>query len=99
MRVIVSHHTDKETARAKINERLAQLMTQYGHYLGASSHSWDGDRLALAGSARGFKASGTVEVTDTEVIIDGKLPLIARPFEPRVKHTIEQEAAAMFANG
>ncbi len=99
MRVIVPHHTDKETARAKINARLAQLMTQYGHYLGESSHSWEGDRLAFSGSARGFKASGTVEVTDTEVIIDGKLPLIARPFEPRVKHTIEQEASAMFGNG
>src|SRR5258708_20307582 len=96
MRITVPHHTDKETARAKINERLAQLMTQYGHYLGESSHSWDGDRLALAGSARGFKARGTVEVTDTEGIIDGKLPLIPRPFQPRAKHTNEQEAAAIF---
>lgn len=99
MRIVVPHHTDKEAARAKINDRLAQLMTQYGHYLGESTHAWEGDRLTFAGSARGFKASGTIDVTDAEVIIDGKLPLIARPFEPRVKHTIEQEAEGMFGKG
>ena len=48
-------------------------------------------------SAKGFKGSGTVEVTDSEIIIDGKLPLIARPFEPRVKSTIEREAASLFS--
>jgi hypothetical protein len=37
-----------------------------------------------------------VAITDTEVIIDGKLPLIAKPFEPRIKSTVEREAAAMF---
>ena len=43
-----------------------------------------------------MKADGTVEVTDSEVIIDGKLPLLAKPFEPRIKNQIEREAAAMF---
>jgi hypothetical protein len=95
----VRHHTDKETAKAKITERLAVLMVQYGHYLGESSHSWEGDRLTFSGAARGFKASGTIDVTDSEVIIDGKLPLIARPFEPRVKHTVQQEAETMFGKG
>jgi hypothetical protein len=96
MRITVPHHTDKANARRKIDDRLAQLLTQYGHYLGDSSHSWEGDRLTFSGSARGFKVSGSLEVTDVEVIIDGKLPLIAKPFEPRVKHTIEREAEAMF---
>jgi hypothetical protein len=99
MRVIVPHHTDKETAKRKIDERLAQAMTQYGHYLNDSSHAWTGDTLTFSGSARGFKASGTIELTDSEAIIDAKLPLIARPFEPRVKHAIEQEAAGVFGSG
>ena len=99
MRVTVPHFSDKETAKRKINERLGQAMAQYGHYLSDSTHTWDGDRLSFAGSAKGFKASGTIEVTDSEVIIDAKLPLIAKPFEPRVKHTIEREAEGMFGRG
>ena len=97
VRIIVPHRTDKETARRKITERIAQLVTQYAHYLSDSEHRWEGDQLSFSGSAKGFKANGTVQVTDSEVIIDGKLPLIARPFESRVKSTIEREAAAMFA--
>lgn len=97
MRVTVPHRTDKDTARRKINERIAQLFGQYAHYLSESSHQWDGDRLVFSGSAKGFKTNGTVEVTETEVIVDGKLPLMAKPFEPRIKSTIEREAEAMFA--
>ena len=97
MRMNLPHNTDKETARQKINERIAALFAQYGHYLSDSEHRWEGDRLTFSGSAKGFKAQGSIEVTDNEIIIDGKLPLIAKPFEPRVKSTIEKEAAAMFA--
>jgi hypothetical protein len=99
MRISLPHHTDKENAKRMINERLAAAMTQHGHYLSDSSHTWEGDRLTFSGSAKGFKVSGSIDVTDSEVIVDGKLPLIARPFEPRVKHAIEQEAESLFGKG
>lgn len=97
MHIAVPHHTDRETAKQRIKQRLDQLLAQYGHYLNDQETHWDGDTLHFSGSARGFKANGTVDVTETEVVIDGKLPLIAKPFEPRIKSTIEREASAMFA--
>lgn len=97
MRLSVPHNTDRDTARRKIEARLQQLLGQYGGYLNDVQQQWEGDRLVFSGSARGFKTNGTVEITDSEVIIDGKLPLLAKPFEPRIKSTIEKEAAAMFA--
>jgi putative polyhydroxyalkanoic acid system protein len=96
MRIAVPHRTDKTTARLKIETRLHELLAVYGHYLSDVDHYWEGDRLVFAGKAKGMKANGTVDVTDSEVIIDGKLPLLARPFEPRIKNTIEREAEAMF---
>ena len=96
MRIAVPHRTDRQTARQKVEERLQQLLAVYGHYLSDIDRRWEGDRLVFAGKAKGFKANGTLEVTDSEVIIDGKLPLIAKPFEPRIKNTIEREAEAMF---
>lgn len=97
MRIVVPHHTDKLVARQKIEARIHQLLAQYGHYLSDSEHHWEGDTLYFSGSSRGFKSNGTVEITDTEVIVDGKVPLIAKPFEPRIRSTVEKEAAAMFA--
>ncbi len=96
MRIAVPHQTDKQTARRKIEDRLQQLLKVYGHYLTDVDQRWEGDRLVFSGKSKGFKANGTLEITENEVIIDGKLPLIARPFEPRIKSTIEREAEAMF---
>ncbi len=96
MRIALPHHTDPASARQKIEERLKDLLATYGHYLSEVEQRWEGDRLLFSGKAKGLKANGTVDVTDSEIIIDGKVPLIARPFEPRIKSTIEREAAALF---
>ena len=98
MKVTVIHYTTKEAARRIIEGRIGQLLAQYGHYLSESQTTWSGDRLDFSGKAKGFTASGTVEITEIEIILDGKLPLIARPFEPKIKSAIEQEAASMFPN-
>ena len=97
MRIAVPHRTTKEKARKIIEQRLSQLEKQYGHYASDMEKNWSGDRLDFGFKAKGFSGKGTVEITDSEVIIDGKLPLIAKPFEPRIKSTIEKEAATMFA--
>jgi hypothetical protein len=96
MRISVPHRIDKATVRKKIEERLHQMLATYSQYLTDVEHRWEGDRLLFSGKAKGMKANGTVDVTDSEVIIDGKLPLLARPFEPRIKSTIEREAESMF---
>jgi len=97
MRIAVPHKTTKEKARKIIEQRLTQLEKQYGHYASDMEKNWSGDRLDFGFKTKGFTGKGTVEITDSEVIIDGKLPLIAKPFEPRIKSTIEKEAATMFA--
>ena len=96
MHIAVPHRTDRQTAKERIDQRLGQLLAQYAHYLTDHEKRWEGDTLYFSGSARGFKANGMLTLTDTEIIIDSKLPLIAKPFEPRIKSTIEREAAAMF---
>jgi hypothetical protein len=96
MRIVIPHHTDRINAHRRIDARLQDLLSQHGHYLSDIHQQWEGDRLVFSGSAKGFKANGSVEVTDTDIIVDGKLPLIAKPFESRIKSTIEREAETMF---
>jgi Putative polyhydroxyalkanoic acid system protein (PHA_gran_rgn) len=97
MRIVIPHHTDKAEARRKIEARMQELLAQHGHYLSEINQQWEGDRLVFSGTAKGFKANGSVEITDSEVILDGKLPLIAKPFESRIKSTVEREVSTMFA--
>lgn len=96
MRIAIPHRTDKKSARRKVEDRLQELLGVYSHYLTDMDHRWEGDMLLFSGKAKGFKANGTLEVTESEVIIDGKLPLIAKPFESRIKSSIEKEAETIF---
>src|ERR1051326_2500410 len=96
MHIAVPHHTDRDTAKRRVEQRLDQLLAQYQHYLSDHEKRWEGDTLHFSGAARGFKANGTVAITDTEAILDGKLPLIARLCEPRIRRALEGDAAAMF---
>lgn len=96
MRVSVPHNTTKEKARGIVERKLNTLLSQFGHQAEQAEHEWMGDMLRFKGKARGLALEGTVEITDDEVIIDGKLPLLARAFEGKIRQTVEKEAEAMF---
>lgn len=96
MRINVPHNTSKENARRIIEQKLDQLQGRYSDYVNDVDKQWSGDVLAFNVKAKGLTGKGTVEITDTEVILDGKLPLLAKPFEPRIRATVEQEATQLF---
>lgn len=96
MHIAVEHKTTKDIARAKIEQKLHALLGQFGHKAEELEHEWLGDTLRFRGKAKGMKVEGTVEVTSDEVIIDGKLPLVAMMFESRIKEAVRKEADQMF---
>jgi len=96
LRIAVPHNTTRDKARTIIEQKMKALQTQYGHYANDIDHQWQGDTLHFGFKARGMSGKGTLEITDDDVIIDGKLPLIAKPFESRIRSTVEREAEEMF---
>ena len=96
MRIAVPHNTTKENARQKVEQRLGQLLSQFGGHAEDVSHEWIGDTLQFKGKARGLALKGTAEVTDAAIIIDAKLPLIAMAFEGRIREAVQREADSMF---
>jgi hypothetical protein len=99
MRIAVPHHTTKTAARQKVEQRLGQLLGQFGGHADELQHDWAGDTLKFKGKARGLSVEGTLDVTDTDVVISSKLPLIAIPFEGKIRHAVEKEAESMFQAG
>ena len=96
MRIEIPHHTTAEKARKLVEERLRGLERQYGSYASDLEHEWHGNTLHFGFKAKGISGKGTVEITETDIILDGKLPLIAKPFESRIRSTVEREAESMF---
>jgi hypothetical protein len=96
MKVTVPHNTSKSEARSKIERRLLSLLSQFGQKADEIEHEWLGDRLSFRGKAKGLKVEGTVDVTDDDVIIHGKLPLLALPFESKIREALRKETDQMF---
>lgn len=96
MRVTVPHGTTRQQARTKVRRLLNNLAEKHAGLVSDIEQSWDEDLLHFGFRARGVKAQGVLEVTDDEVIVEGHLPLLARPFESRIKSAIEQEARNLF---
>jgi hypothetical protein len=96
MRIAVEHHTTREKARKIVEQRLKNAEKQYGQMASDLDWEWHGDTLHVNVKAKGMSLKGTLEVTDTTVIVDGKLPLLAKPFETKIRHTVEREAESMF---
>lgn len=96
MRIAIPHHTTRANARTVIEQKVATLLNQFGGRVDDLQQQWAGDTLEFKGKARGFRVEGTVEVTDDEIVLDGKLPLMALPFEPRIREAVKREAENLF---
>ena len=53
---------------------------------------WEGETLNFAAEVQGKTITGTLVVTDTEFVIDAKLPLLWRIFEGRIEKMIAEQA-------
>lgn len=96
MKVAVPHHTTPAKAKKIIEQRLRAAEKQYADKADDLDYQWNGYILHIAAKARGFSLKGTLEITETDVIVDGRLPLLAMPFESKIRHAVEKEAESMF---
>jgi putative polyhydroxyalkanoic acid system protein len=97
MRIAVTHKTTKTNARGVVERKAQQLLGQLSDKADEVQHEWKEDTLHFKGKARGLTVEGTVEITEATVVVDGKLPLLARPFEPRIREVLERELESLFS--
>lgn len=96
MHIAIKHHTTRAKARTILEQKLTAMLNQFGGRVDDLQQQWNGDTLEFKGKARGFTVQGTVEVTDDEIVVDGKLPMMALPFESKIREAVKREADAMF---
>ena len=86
------HHNMTTDAAVQLTDQiLPRFIEQADDNVSNIQRQWDGNVLRFAFRTRGMNIKGTFLVTDDEIIIESKLPFIARPFEGRVRSAIEQQ--------
>ena len=86
------HHNMTMDAAVQLTDQiLPRFIEQADDNVSNIQRQWDGNVLRFAFRTRGMNIKGTFLVTDDEIIIESKLPFMARPFEGRVRSAIEQQ--------
>jgi hypothetical protein len=92
MKMSVPHELGRDDALQRLKGLLGDMKQQYGDKVTDLQENWTDAGGTFSFKAMGFKLSGTLNVTDTEMQLDGELPWAAKPFQGTVEATIRERA-------
>jgi hypothetical protein len=96
MKIAWRHGLTKKQAKALLERFVERALAEHGNRVTEHHQEWQDDTLHFSAKALGMRVSGTATATETEVVVDAKLPLLAKPFESQVSKRIEQELRNLF---
>ena len=91
MKIVKDHGMARQGAKDTVDALLPNLIQRHGDSMSNPKGAWSGDVFEFSFVARGFSIKGTLEVNDSQLILDAKLPFLAKPFEGMIRSRIEQE--------
>jgi hypothetical protein len=90
--ITVQHQLGKEEALNRLKSILVQAKAQYGDKISDLQESWNADGGTFSFKAMGFKISGVLNVSETDVDIVGDYPFAALPFKGTIEATLRERA-------
>lgn len=95
--VTVAHTLGKQEALARLTGILSQAKDQYGDRISDLQENWTDDGGTFSFKAMNFKISGSLDVSDTNVEINGEYPWAAKPFQRTIEATLRERAERLLA--
>lgn len=96
--VTVPHQLGKDEALERIKTILVKAKEQYGDRITDLQETWNDQGGTFSFRAMGFKISGSLDVTDNDVKINGDYPFAAIPFKGTIEATLRERAERLLAN-
>lgn len=91
MQITRRHNRTKQQAKSWVEEKLAEMLQQFGDSVSDATHCWRGDTMEFAFRAAGLVSfSGTLAVTETDFHLDMPFPFLAKSFEPRAEEEVNR---------
>ena len=91
----IPHTTSKVQAIVKVKQALQDAKPQLKDHATIEKEEWQDNVLHFAANLQGKTITGELEVTDTDFVIDAKLPLLWRIFEGKIESMIAEQAKSM----
>lgn len=98
MKLSVPHTLSQEEAVRRVKGLLPGLKQRFAKEIKDLKEQWTGDRCEFSFKARGFSISGTLTIKASEVVLEGKLPILAATlFGSTIENRIVVEARSILA--
>ena len=97
MQVTVPHELGRDEALDRVKNLLSDMKAQYGDKITDLQENWTGNGGTFSFKAMGFKLSGSLDVTDDAMKLNGDFPWAAKPFQGTVEATIRERAERLLA--
>jgi hypothetical protein len=88
----IPHQLPKEEALERIQSLIQRVKNQFGDKVTDVQEEWHGDTGRFSFSIMGFDVSGKLNVSNSTVGLDGKIPMAAALFRGKIKSVIMEEA-------
>ena len=95
--VVVPHQLGSDEALERIKGILGKAKEQYGDRITDLQENWTSTGGTFSFKAMGFKISGTLAVTDSDVEIVGEYPFAAIPFKGTIETMLRERAERLLA--
>ncbi len=91
MKLEYTHNLGQSEALARLKKFATQMMQEYKDDIQDASESWQGNKGDFMIKAKGIKVTGSLIVEESKVLVQGKVPLILKPFQSDIEKLIISE--------
>ena len=92
IKVKVDHSLAQEEALKRIKKIFDKLKDDFKDKITDVQESWNGNSSDFSFKIMGLLMKGKLAVSQSDVILDGKIPLTALPFKGLIESKIREEA-------
>lgn len=97
MTITVPHQLSAAEATERMKGLLESVKAKYGDQVSDLQENWTENGGTFSFKAMGFKISGDLTLTDSEMVLNGDYPLAARPFKGKIEGIVKEKATALLA--
>ena len=96
--VRVPHSLSQEEARERLERFIEVLQQKFENQVGDLQQNWEGDTLRFQFKTYGIPLQGGIEVTGSELNLNGELPFTAMMFKGKIESAIREQLERLVAS-
>lgn len=97
MEISINHALETHEAKKRILKLADELKKDYGSQISDYTETWKDNVAEVSLKAMGMKINGTLNILPNKVTMNGKVPLMAKPFQGQIENMIRAKLKELLA--